>query len=64
MIGSLIDTNRNIAIHGNYLFDSTSDDWVIAIDARTGEVAWKRRCSTTQSTRPTRPQAPSSPTGR
>ena len=41
MIGSLIDTNRNIAIHGNYLFDSTSDDWVIAIDARTGEVAWE-----------------------
>ena len=41
MIGSLIDTNRNIAIHGTYLFDSTSDDWVIAIDARTGDVAWE-----------------------
>ncbi len=41
MIGSIIDTNRNIAIHGNYLFDSTSDDWVIAVDARTGEVAWE-----------------------
>ena len=40
-IGSLIDTNRNIAIHGNYLFDSTSDAWMIAIDARTGEVAWE-----------------------
>ena len=41
MIGSLTDTNRNIAIHGTYLFDSTADDWMIAIDARTGDVAWE-----------------------
>ena len=41
MIPGLIDHNRNIAIYDTLLFDSTSDDYVIALDATTGEVVWE-----------------------
>ena len=41
MIPGLIDHNRNIAIYDTLLFDSTSDDYVIALDASTGEVVWE-----------------------
>ena len=40
MIGSLIDTNRNIAIHGELIIDTTMDDHIIALHAETGEVVW------------------------
>ena len=40
MIGSLIDTNRNIAIHGELIIDTTMDDHIIALDAETGDVVW------------------------
>ena len=40
MIGSLIDTNRNIAIHGELILDTTMDDHIIALHAETGEVVW------------------------
>ena len=40
MIGSLIDTNRNIAIHGELIFHTSMDDHLVALDAETGEVVW------------------------
>ena len=41
MIGSLIDTNRNLAIHGNLIIDTSADDYVFALDATTGELVWE-----------------------
>ena len=41
MIPGLIETNRNIAIYDTLIFDSTTDDYVIALDATTGEVVWE-----------------------
>ena len=40
MIGTLIDTNRNIAIHGELIIDTSMDDHVFALHAETGEVVW------------------------
>ena len=40
MIGSLIDTNRNIAIHGELIFHTSMDDHLVALHAETGEVVW------------------------
>ena len=40
MIGSLIDTNRNIAIHGELIIDTSMDDHIFALNAETGEVVW------------------------
>ena len=39
LIPGLIDHNRNIAIYDTLIFDSTTDDYVIALDA--GEVVWE-----------------------
>ncbi len=36
-----VATNRNIAIHGNLIFDNSADDHVYALDATTGELAWE-----------------------
>ena len=41
MIGSLIDTNRNLAIYGNLIIDTSGDDYVFALDAQTGELVWE-----------------------
>ena len=41
MIGSLIDTNRNLAIYGNLIIDTSGDDYVFALDAETGELVWE-----------------------
>ncbi len=41
MIGTLIDTNRNVAIHGELIFDTTMDDHIVALHAETGEVVWE-----------------------
>ena len=41
MIGSLIDTNRNLAIYGNLIIDTSADDYVFALDATTGELVWE-----------------------
>ena len=35
MIRSLIDTNRNIAVHGGLIFHTSMDDRIIALDAAT-----------------------------
>jgi len=40
MIGTLIDTNRNIAIHGELIIDTSMDDHIFALHAETGEVVW------------------------
>ena len=40
MIGTLIDTNRNIAIHGELIIDTSMDDHIFALNAETGEVVW------------------------
>ncbi|HCQ98870.1 MAG TPA: ATP-binding protein, partial [Acidobacteria bacterium] len=41
MIGSLIDTNRNLAIYGDLIIDTSGDDYVFALDAETGELVWE-----------------------
>ena len=41
LIASLIDTNRSIAIYGNLIIDTTTDDYLLALDAVTGEVVWE-----------------------
>ena len=41
MIGSLIDTNRNVAIYGNLIIDTSADEYVFALDALTGEMVWE-----------------------
>ena len=41
MIGSLTDTNRNLAIHGNLIIDTSGDDYIFALDAATGELVWE-----------------------
>ena len=40
MIGTLTDTNRNIAIHGELIIDTSMDDHIFALHAETGEVVW------------------------
>ncbi len=40
MIGTLIDTNRNIAIHGELIIDTSMDDHIFALNAETGAVVW------------------------
>jgi PQQ-dependent dehydrogenase (methanol/ethanol family) len=34
-------TNRNLAIYGNYILDNGADNYAYALDARTGELAWE-----------------------
>ena len=41
MIGSLTDTNRNIAIYGNLIIDTSGDDYIFALDVKTGELVWE-----------------------
>ena len=41
MIGSLTDTNRNLAIHGELIIDTSGDDHLFALDAKTGELVWE-----------------------
>ena len=41
MIGSLTDTNRNLAIHGELIIDTSGDDYLFALDAKTGELVWE-----------------------
>ena len=40
MIGTLTETNRNIAIHGELIIDTSMDDHVFALNAETGELVW------------------------
>ena len=40
LIASLTDTNRNLAIYGTLIIDTSGDDHVFALDATTGELVW------------------------
>jgi len=35
--------NRNLAIYGTSIIDTSADDYVFALDARSGELAWETR---------------------
>jgi PQQ-dependent dehydrogenase (methanol/ethanol family) len=35
--------NRNLAIYGNNIIDTSSDDFVVAVDASSGKLAWEQR---------------------
>ena len=43
MLGALTDLNRNLAIYGTHIIDTSGDDYVFALDAATGELAWETR---------------------
>ncbi len=38
--GTLTETNRNLAIHGELIIDTSMDDHIFALNAETGEVVW------------------------
>ena len=38
LIASLMDTNRNLAVWNNLIIDTSTDDYVFALDATTGEL--------------------------
>ncbi len=37
----VFDTNRNLALYGNLIIDTSADDYIYALDARTGELVWE-----------------------
>ena len=39
----LLQTNRNVAIHGRYIIDTSTDDHIFALDAETGEQVWETK---------------------
>ena len=41
--GGLATTNRNLAIYGNRIIDTSTDGYVFALDATTGEQVWETR---------------------
>ncbi len=41
LIASLIDTNRNLAIWDDLIIDTSTDDYVFALDATTGDLVWE-----------------------
>ena len=40
-VGGLETTNRSLALYGNYVFDTSADDYIYALDATTGRTAWE-----------------------
>ena len=42
-MGGLTDNNRNVAIYGRLIIDTSNDDYVYALDATSGELAWETR---------------------
>ena len=40
-LGGLISVNRNIAIYGQFIIDTSNDDYIFALDATTGRLAWE-----------------------
>ena len=41
VMGGLIENNRNVAIYGTLIIDTSNDDYLYALDATTGELAWE-----------------------
>ena len=40
-IRGLADVNRNVALHGTLVIDTSNDDYIYAVDATTGRLAWE-----------------------
>ena len=40
-LGGLISVNRNIAIYGTTIIDTANDDYIFALNAETGDLAWE-----------------------
>ena len=43
MFNNLWQNNRNVAIYGNFIIDTSVDDHVFALDAGTGRLAWETK---------------------
>ena len=41
IMGGLTDNNRNVAIYGRLIIDTSNDDYIYALDATSGELAWE-----------------------
>ena len=41
VMGGLTENNRNVAIYGRLIIDTSNDDYVFALDATTGALAWE-----------------------
>ena len=64
VFNNLWQNNRNLAIYGSFIIDTSVDDHVFALDAGTGRLSWRPRFWTTGRTPPCRAPARSSPTAR
>ena len=42
-VGGNARNNRNIAIHGRFIINTSDDNFAFALDAETGEIAWETR---------------------
>ncbi len=42
-VGGNARNNRNIAIHGRFIINTSDDNYAFALDAETGEIAWETR---------------------
>ena len=40
-VGGLESTNRNVAIYGDLIIDTSADDYIFALEATTGRIAWE-----------------------
>lgn len=40
-VGGMEDTNRNLAIYGRLIVDTSADDYIYALDAPTGRLVWE-----------------------
>ena len=43
VMGGLTENNRNISIYGNLIIDTANDDYIYALDAGSGELAWEHQ---------------------
>ncbi|MYH32040.1 MAG: PQQ-binding-like beta-propeller repeat protein, partial [Acidobacteria bacterium] len=43
VFNTLWQNNRNLAIYGSYIIDTSADDHIFALDATTGRLAWETR---------------------
>ena len=40
-LGGLVSVNRNVAIYGNFIIDTSNDDYLFALDATSGQLVWE-----------------------
>ena len=43
LLTGMCDTNRNVAIYGNLIIDTSIDEHVFALDAQTGDMVWETK---------------------